>query len=56
MHCKIKEKLKIKTRSVFEEEFMAAIKERLAQIKALKSDGEKPANQTNKMSAIILIK
>ena len=49
------EKHKIKIKSGLEVPFMAVNKESPAQIKALKSDGERPANQTNNIRAIILM-
>ena len=53
MHCKRKEKHKIKNISGFFTPATAANKSSILQIKALKSDGENPANHTNKISAIM---
>ena len=53
--CKRKEKHKINKRSVFLLPYIVDNNDNMAQIKALSKDGEKPANQTKKIKAIILI-
>lgn len=52
----MKEKLKIIKRSVFSFPFIFPKSVSKAQIKALKRDGEKPANHTKRIKVIILIK